>query len=67
MTESAIAAVESRAFAARITMQDLCARAKVHQSVWSRAKARGTIRVRVLSRVEDALDAVEAERAQATS
>lgn len=64
MTENNVFdAIESRAFAARLTMQELCQRAEIHQSVWSRAKARGSIRVKVLRRIEEQLDMIEREAA----
>jgi hypothetical protein len=63
-TLAAMEAVEQRAFAARITISDLCERARVHQSVWSRAKKRQTIRVKVLDRIEAALTSVEQDRSQ---
>lgn len=59
----AIAAVETRAFAVRLTIAELCAKAQVHHSVWSRAKTRGTIRVKLLARMESALEEIERDRA----
>lgn len=53
-------AVENRAFAARLTMGDLCKIAGVSHSTWSRAKTRGTIRARTLQKIEEALDYYEA-------
>lgn len=51
-----IKAVEDRAFAARLTMSDVLAIARIAPSTWSRAKARGTIRAKTLQRAEEALD-----------
>jgi hypothetical protein len=63
MTPSeAIAAVESRAFALRLTVGQLCAAARVRQDVWSRAKSRGTIRPRLLAKMEATLDSLERTR-----
>jgi hypothetical protein len=59
----AIAAVEVRAFQARLTIAELCAEAGVHHSVWSRAKTRGTIRVKLLARMESTLEQIERGRA----
>lgn len=50
-----IKAVEDRAFAARLTMQDVLRIARIAPSTWSRAKARGTIRAKTLQRAEEAL------------
>lgn len=55
--------VEDRAFAARKTMRQVCDKAGVYPSVWSRAKARGTISVDVMIRMEKALDQIEGETA----
>ncbi len=55
-------AVEDRAFAARRTMQQVCDRASVYPSVWSRAKSRGVVSVDVMVRMERALALIEAER-----
>lgn len=56
-------AVEQRAFDARLTMQEVCERAGVAQSTWSRAKARGSIRVKTLRRIEAAVASAESENA----
>lgn len=58
-----IRAIEQRAFACRMTMSDVLKIAKVAPSTWSRAKARGTIRARTLSRVEEAMTWLEGKRA----
>lgn len=55
--------VEDRAFAARRTMRQVCDKAGVYPSVWSRAKARGTVSVDVMIRMEKALDQIEGEKA----
>lgn len=52
-------AVEDRVFALRLTMTDALQIAKVANSTWSRAKARGYIRARTLGRVEDAVAYLE--------
>lgn len=54
-----IAAVERRAAALRLTMGELCALAGIPQSTWSRAKARGSIRVTTIRRLEDQLSKKE--------
>lgn len=54
--------VEERAFAARKTVRQVCDKAGVYPSVWSRAKARGTVSVDVMIRMERALDIFEQER-----
>lgn len=54
--------VEDRAFAARKTVREVCDMAGVYPSVWSRAKARGTVSVDVMIRMEKALDAIEKEK-----
>lgn len=58
-----MAAVESRAFALRMNVGDVCRAANIHPSVWSRAKTRGTIRPRLLARMEETLAALERQRA----
>lgn len=58
-----IAAVEERAAAARLTVQELCEIAGVFTSSWSRAKTRGKIRVTMLRKMEHALDEIEAAKA----
>lgn len=60
-----IKAVEDRAFAARLTMQDVLRIATVAPSTWSRAKARGTIRAKTLKKVEEALDWYERKQREA--
>jgi len=60
--QDSMAAVESRAFALRLTMAELCAAAGVKQSVWSRAKHRGTVSPRLLGRMESCLAALESQR-----
>jgi hypothetical protein len=62
-TEEAIAAIERRAFAARLTARDLCKIAKVHNVSWSRAKSTKRVSIRTLRAMEEALDTVEKERA----
>lgn len=59
----AIDAVESRAFALRLTMTDLCRIAQVNRSSWSRAKSRGSIRPKTLGKMEDTLNYLERQRA----
>ncbi len=59
-----IKAAEDRAFAARLTMGEVCQIARVAPSTWSRAKARGTIRAKTLQRIEEALDYCEAKAAK---
>jgi len=54
-----IFAVEQRAFRARLTVKELCERAKVFPSVWSRAKSRGRVSIDTLRKMETAL--LEAE------
>src|SRR3546814_18329859 len=56
-----IAAVERRAAALRLTMAELCALAGMQQSTWSRARQRGTVREKVVRRLEAALVASEAK------
>jgi hypothetical protein len=56
-----IIAVEQRAFRVRLTVKELCERAKVYPSVWSRAKSRGRVSVSTLKKMEAAL--VELEQA----
>src|SRR3546814_14042106 len=56
-----IAAVERRAAALRLTMAELCALAGMQQSTWSRARQRGTVREKVVRRLEAALVANRAE------
>lgn len=51
--------VEDRVFALRLTMTDALKIAKVANSTWSRAKARGYIRARTLGRVEEAVAYLE--------
>jgi hypothetical protein len=58
----AIRAIEQRAFEARATEGDVCSRAGILQSVWSRAKSKGRVSVATLRLMEDALTAIEAER-----
>ncbi len=43
-------------------MQQVCDRASVYPSVWSRAKSRGVVSVDVMVRMERALALIEAER-----
>ena len=57
-----IAAVEARARALRMTLRDVCAEAGLHNSSWSRAKSRGTISIKNLGRMEDALARLEAAK-----
>ena len=57
-----IEAVERRAFAARYTMAEVCDRAGIHQSTWSRCKLRQAISVVVLRKIEFTLGEMEAER-----
>lgn len=52
-------AVEKRAAALRMTMGQVCEKADVAHSTWSRAKARGRIRATTLKAVEDFLDQAE--------
>ena len=54
-----ISAVEKRALAARLTMAELCEKAGIPASSWSRAKSRGSIRPKTLKKVEDALTQIE--------
>jgi len=61
--QSAIADVERRAFASRKTLSQVCDTAGVYPQTWSRAKARGSVSVDVLVRMETALDRIEKERA----
>jgi hypothetical protein len=61
-SEEAIQSIEDRAYAARITIAALCAEAKVHHASWSRAKGNRRIGVRLLSRLEGALDQIERAR-----
>ncbi len=58
----AIKAAESRAFAIRHTMAEVCAEAGVLPQVWSRAKARNRISVQTLRKIEGALDRLEAAK-----
>lgn len=60
----AMATVESRAFALRKTMGELCQLSGVAQSTWSRAKKRGYIRAKKLAQIEDTLDWLERQRAE---
>lgn len=50
-----IAAVERRAAALRLSMAELCALANMQQSTWSRARQRGTVREKVVRRLEAVL------------
>lgn len=61
-TNKAIETIERRAFEARLTGLELCARADVHNVSWSRAKNSKRISVKTLRKLEAALDAVERER-----
>lgn len=63
MSHPAIQAAEQRAFDLRLTMAEVCQAAGLDPAVWSRAKSRGTIRVKTLQRVELALEAFERTRA----
>jgi hypothetical protein len=65
--KQAIKAVESRAFAVRMTVTELCAAAGVPQPSWSRAKRRGTISVKTLRAMEETLAEIEARREQAAA
>lgn len=65
--KQAIKAVESRAFALRITVTDLCNAAGVPQPSWSRAKRRGTVSLDTLRKMEGKLAELEAEREQAAA
>lgn len=56
-----IAVVERRAAAARLTMAELCALAEMQQSTWSRARQRGTVREKVVRRLEAQLAIREAQ------
>jgi hypothetical protein len=60
-----IGAVEKRAAAARLTMGELCSMAGVAASTWSRAKARGKVRVSTVRRLEEKLAVAEAPRCEA--
>ena len=57
-----INAVEQRAYKARVRIGEVCDRADVHRSVWSKAKTRGTVAVETLLRMETAMAVIEAER-----
>lgn len=60
MTQSEqMKAVEDRAFAARLSMAEVCKIAEIPHSTWSRAKTRGSIRAKTLRKVEDALAWIE--------
>ena len=56
-----IAAVERRAAAVRLSMAELCALAGMQQSTWSRARQRGTVREKVVRRLEAVLVQREAQ------
>lgn len=60
-TKEAIQAAERRAFIARRTMSEVCDRAGINLSVWSRAKGRGTISAATLRKVEEALSSIESD------
>lgn len=61
-TQHAVAEIERRAFAARVTATEMCKKAGVHDASWSRAKRRGVIGVKLLRRLEDALGEIEKAR-----
>lgn len=54
-------AVEGRVFRLRLTMTDALQVARVANSTWSRAKARGYIRAKTLGRVEEAVKWLETQ------
>ncbi len=58
----AIQSVEDRAFAARLTITQLCERAQVRHDVLSRAKQRAAISISTLVKLEKALDEIERGR-----
>ena len=49
--------IERRAFDARMTVAELCAKAGVSPQAWSRAKSRKRVSVVTIRRMEAALDA----------
>ena len=48
--------IERRAFEARLTISELCEKAGVHPSSWSRIKRTGNISVKTLRDMEGVLD-----------
>ena len=59
---AAINRVEARLYALRMTQRELCKRAGIFAASYSRGKSKG-MGVRLIAKVEAALDAIEAERA----
>lgn len=57
-----IAALESRAHAARITMRDVCKRAGIFPQSWYRARKRGRMEYAPYVRLEAELASIESER-----
>lgn len=56
-----VATVERRAADLRLTMGEVCEKAEVAHSTWSRAKSRGTITIPTIRQIENTLDRLEQE------
>jgi len=63
--EAELGALEARAHEARITMRQVCVRAKIHPQSWYRARKRGRAEYTLIDPLEKELSAIEQERSSA--